>query len=132
VRIVGGRWSASLPSRLHINALELLAVAHAVQAFELRDIQINLHIDNRSALSHLTKSLTTPEKFWFSASKKFTSALLSRRKIVLRHVHWVASAFNPADAPSRGQLPEDGCTSASVELQDLAQSIIKEATASAW
>jgi hypothetical protein len=128
LRIVGGRWPLHLSGHLHINALEILAVAMTVAALDLVDTQLHIFIDNRAALSHLQKKLTTLDSFWFAAAKRFTVTTLRVRSLVLKRAEWVRSANNVADAASRSQdAPISAITNA-----DIARTILSPpATASA-
>lgn len=98
--IVAGRWSIS-ESTLHINALELLAVAKAVIELNLRDTCLNIRIDNTTALAHIKRRLATPGGFWLSAAKTFVARTLAERGIQVTSAKWIQSADNIADEPSR-------------------------------
>ena len=63
LRIVGGRWPLHLSRQLQIDALEILAVAMTVAALDQVETELHVFIDNRAALSHLQKKLTTPDSF---------------------------------------------------------------------
>jgi hypothetical protein len=63
LRIVGGRWPLHLSRQLQIDALEILAVAMTVAAWDQVETELHDFIDNRATLSHLQKKLTTPDSF---------------------------------------------------------------------
>jgi hypothetical protein len=126
VRIVGGRWGRSLLS-MHINSLELLAVALTASALDLKDTQLNIFIDNQAALAHVRKPLKTPTSFWFAASKTYTAQVLQARNLRVHHITWVRSKANIADNASRTAINTSALASA-----HLVQSITPtSATASA-
>lgn len=55
--LLAARWRPGLVPRLHINALELLAVAQAVIELDLHDTQLNLFIDTTVLHCHIYVAL---------------------------------------------------------------------------
>jgi hypothetical protein len=103
-RITGARWSTAVATQLHINILETLAVGLAVKTLQLRNCQLTIVLDSTVAIAQIGKHpLATPRGFWLSAAKLWVKHILSAANILTRHVEWIRSDENPADAPSRNE-----------------------------
>jgi hypothetical protein len=94
-RTVGGRWT--LAEKLHINTKETLALANALRSFDtlLGHDAIRVFVDNTSTIA--TVKRTFGRSFGLNMAVK--QVQLCGKNIV--SIAYVASAENPADAPSR-------------------------------
>jgi hypothetical protein len=97
----GGRWSAS-EALMHINALELHALRHGLTSFAttLREARrLHVRVDNTTTLYTMRRGATR-------AADLAPILALAQQALtgldVPTDVAYVASADNPADAPSRG------------------------------
>jgi len=99
---VGGPWPSSLDTMTPgvINVLERRAVDLALAALSvpLAGTTVHLHVDSRVALAALRKCSRAPHLHALASAAWHRAAALAVR---LTWLGWVASADNPADAPSR-------------------------------
>ena len=103
MRVVAGRWSPLDASR-DISEQEAMAVTNAVSAFMewLRGAAFQLHVDNTSLLWAVAKGYA---RAW-NLNKRVTELKAILDPLAATYsVHYVRSAENPADGPSRGFSP---------------------------
>ena len=97
VRVAGGKFKSRAP---HIGAAETRAVAAAFAAFPVDGKHIDLVIDNTSTVAAVSKGRAASH----SINEELRRVLdWKSRKTVSLKARYIASASNPADAPSRQQ-----------------------------
>ena len=96
-----------LPRRTQIHALELVALPLALRQWEAlcRGRDVICFIDNASALGALRKGSSSAADLNALA---FTTLALAASMTSSLFLHWVPSALNIADPPSRGTPPPLG------------------------
>jgi len=93
---LAGSWTP-LESQLHINALEILAVAKAISAWNLTNTSITIAIDNTTAIAAISKRFSGS----FMIYEAISSVLVKSRNNDFSCVY-IPSGKNPADSLSRG------------------------------
>lgn len=101
--VINGLWQQSEKS-LHINYLELLVIYFIVTNPRYQGSSIRIYCDNSTAVSYINHfGGTRSQKLLDLTQKIWTVCLKSNTRI---NVEYVATMFNPADAPSRQQLDQ--------------------------
>ena len=96
VRVAGARWRVPATN---INAAETRAIQCALEAFPVTDCTLRLYVDNTSTMASVKKARARSFAINTELQPVLETAHARRCKLT---VSYVASADNPADAPSRG------------------------------
>ena len=109
-----------LTEATHINLLELQAVTWAITTLDLRDGLLHLFVDSQ-VVYWLLRNWHTGSEYLLPALRE-CHALVAERHLGLQ-VQWVRSANNPADYPSRLEVPLGSLESVRPQVESLTPSV---------